>query len=99
MVALVFVLLVGPWVWAAASGELFPPRLSVESGHIWLDKGLLPLREIRLEDIGGLRYDRSDECYILHDKQGKTLVKFSTRDACGSRFMNFLTDHGITLLK
>ena len=99
MVALVFVLLVGPWVWAAASGELFPPRLSVESGHIWLDKGLLPLREICLEDIGGLRYDRSDECYILRDKQGKTLVKFSTRDACGSRFMNFLTDHGITLLK
>jgi hypothetical protein len=99
MVALVFVLLAGPWVWAAAGGELFPPRLSVECGHIWLDKGLLPLREIRLEDIGGLRYDRSDECYILHDKQGKTLVKFSTRDACGSRFMNFLTDHGITLLK
>lgn len=99
MVALVFVLLVGPWVWAAASGELFPPRLSVESGHIWLDKGLLPLREICLEDIGVLRYDRSDECYILRDKQGKTLVKFSTRDACGSRFMNFLTDHGITLLK
>lgn len=99
MLALVFVLLTGPWVWAVASGELFPPRLSVESGHIWLDKGFLPLREIRLEDIDGLRYDRSDECYILYDKQGKTLAKFSTRDECGSRFMNFLTDHGITLPK
>ena len=99
MLALVAVLIAGPWVWAAASGELFPPRLSVESGHIWLDKGFLPLREIRLDDMGGLRYDRSDECYILYDQQGKTLAKFSTRDECGSRFLNFLTDRGITLPK
>lgn len=99
MLALVVVLIAGPWVWAAASGELFPPRLSVEAGHIWLDKGFLPLREIRLEDMGGLRYDRSDECYILYDRQGDTLAKFSTRDECGSRFLNFLTDHGITLPK
>ena len=99
MLALVFVLLAGPWAWAVVSGELFPPRLSVESGHIWLDKDFLPLREIRLEEIGGLRYDRSDECYILYDQQGKTLAKFSTRDECGSRFLNFLTDRGITLPK
>ena len=99
MLALVAVLIAGPWVWAAASGELFPPRLSVESGHIWLDKGFLPLREIRLDDMGGLRYDRSDESYILYDQQGKTLAKFSTRDECGSRFLNFLTDRGITLPK
>ena len=49
--------------------------------------------------MGGLRYDRSDECYILYDQQGKTLAKFSTRDECGSRFLNFLTDRGITLPK
>ena len=37
MLALMLVLITGPWVWAMASGELFPPRLSVESGHILLD--------------------------------------------------------------
>lgn len=97
MVALSIFLIAGPWVLAAAKGELFPPRLSVEYGHIWLDRGFYPLREIRLEEIGGLRWDRSDECYILFDQNGKTLAKFSTRDPSGPQFMNFLTDHNIRI--
>ncbi len=99
MLALVLVLIAGPWAWAAVCGELFPSRLSVENGHIWLDKSLFPIREISLEEIGGLRYDRSDECYILYDKQEKTLAKFSTRDDFGPQFLNFLTDHNIRLCK
>lgn len=99
MLVLMLVLIAGPWVWAMVSGELFPPRLSVESGHIWLDKGFFPIREIPLADIGGLRYDRSDECYILYDKREKILAKFSTRDDFGSQFLNFLTDHEIRLCK
>lgn len=99
LLAAVIVLIAGPWAFAAAKGELFPPSLSVENGRIWLDKGLFPPREIPPEDLGGLRYDRSDECYILFDKQGKTLAKFSTRDGSGSRFLNFLTDHGIRLCR
>lgn len=90
-------LIAGPWALAVAEGELFPPRLSVESGHIWLDKGLFPIREIPLEELGGLRYDRSDECYVLCDKQEKTLAKFSTRDSSGPQFLNFLTDHDIRI--
>ncbi|MEY8388080.1 hypothetical protein AALC17_12405 [Oscillospiraceae bacterium 38-13] len=97
MMILFFGLTGGPWVLAAAVGELFTPKLSVESGHIWLDKDFFPLREILLTDIGGLRYDRSDECYILYDKQEKTLAKFSTRDTFGPQFLNFLTDHNIRL--
>ena len=93
------VLIAGPWVLALATGELFPGRLSVENGRIWLDKGLRPIREIPWEDLGGLRYDRAGECYILYDKQEKTLAKFSTRDAFGSRFLNLLTDHDIRIQK
>ncbi len=48
---------------------------------------------------GGLRYDRSDECYILYDKREKILAKFSTRDDFGTQFLNFLTDHEIRLCK
>ncbi len=92
-------LIAGPWVLAAAAGELFSPRLSVENGHIWLDKDFFPLREIPMEEIGGLRWDQSDECYVLCDRQNKALAKFSTRDGFGSQFLNFLTDHGITLSK
>lgn len=99
MVVLSCGLIAGPWVLAVAQGELFPPRLSVEYGHIWLDKGLFPIREIPLSDIGSLRYDRSDECYILCGKQEKPLLKFSTRDPGGSQFLNFLTDHNIRILK
>ena len=99
MLALVLVLIAGPWVLALATGELFPGRLSVENGRIWLDKGLRPIREIPWEDLGGLRYDRAGECYILYDKQEKTLAKFSTRDAFGSQFLNLLTDHDIRIQK
>ena len=81
------------------NGITFPGRLSVENGRIWLDKGLRPIREIPWEDLGGLRYDRAGECYILYDKQEKTLAKFSTRDAFGSRFLNLLTDHDIRIQK
>lgn len=97
MVVLSVGLIVWPWVLAAAEGELFPPQLSVENGHIWLDKGLRPIREIPVTDLGCLRYDRGDECYILCDKQERTLAKFSTRDRFGPQFLNFLTDHNIRL--
>lgn len=97
MIAATVVFAVGPWVMALAVGELFPPRLSVENGRIWLDKDFRPLREIPAEDLGWLRWNRSDECYILYLKNGKPLLKFSTRDDGGPAFMNFLTDHNIRI--
>ena len=97
MMALFFLFMAGPWVQAVLAGELFPPRLSVENGHIWLDKGLFPIREIPLEDLGHLGWCQSDECYILFDKNGRILAKFSTRDEFGPQFLNFLTDHDIKI--
>lgn len=97
LLAAFIVLMVGPWAFAAVKGELFSPRLSVENGHVWLNKDFFPLREIPMETLGELRYDRSDACYILYSKQGKPLLKFSTRDDGGSQFMNLLTDHNIRI--
>ena len=97
LLAAVIVLIAGPWVFAAVKGEVFPPRLSVENGHIWLDKDFFPLREIPLERLGRLGWQQSDECYILYDKNGRPLAKFSTRDEFGPQFLNFLTDHDIKI--
>ncbi len=87
----------GPLVYALVTGDLLPAYVFVESGHIWLDKGFRPIREIPLRELDRLGWNASDECYILFDKQGKALLKFSTRDEHGPRFMNFLTDHNIRL--
>ena len=97
LLAVVIVLMGGPWVFASVKGELFQPRLSVEDGHVWLNRDFWPLRELSPEDFGELRFDRSDECYILFDKNGRILLKFSTRDDGGPAFMNFLTDHNIRI--
>lgn len=97
MVALTMVLIAGPWVLAVIMGELFPARVSVENGRVWLDKGLFPIREIPPEDFGRLTWDQSDECYILFDKRDHILAKFSTRDTFGPQFLNFLTDHEIKI--
>ena len=97
MLAAVFVFEGGPWVYALAKGELFPPRLSVENGRLWLDKGLFPIREIPLEALDSLHFDPSDDCYILYGRQGRPLLKFSTRDDGGPQLMNLLTDHDIRI--
>ena len=97
MVALTIVLIAGPWVLAVITGELFPARLSVENGRVWLDKGFFPIREIPPEDFGRLGWDQSDECYILFDKRDQILAKFSTRDDFGPQFLNYLTDHEIQI--
>ena len=97
MVTTAIIFVAGPWLLALAMRDLFPAYISVESGHIWLDKGFRPIREICLEEIGGLRWNPSGECYIVFNQTGKTLAKFSTRDSFGPEFMNFLTDHNIRI--
>ena len=94
LMVLTIVFNIGPWVLAAVRGQLFPRRLSVEGDRLWLNG----YKEIRLEDVEGLRWHAADECYLLMGKNGKALAKFSTRDAFGPQFMNFLTDHNIRLI-
>ena len=93
LMVLTVVFNIGPWVLAAVRGQLFPQRLSVEGDRLWLNGW----KELRLEEVEGLRWHAADECYLLMGKNGKTLAKFSTRDAFGPQFMNFLTDHNIRI--
>lgn len=94
LIVLMVISFCGPWVLAAARGQLFPQRLSVEGDRLWLNG----CREIRLEEVEGLRWHAADECYILAGKNGKALAKFSTRDPFGPQFMSFLTDHGVQII-
>lgn len=88
-------IMIAPLVYAAVKGQLFTGRLSVESGQIWLHPAFALYRRIYIEDIGGLRFENADECYILYDKAGRALAKFSTRDEFGPQFLNFLAAHNI----
>lgn len=85
-----------PWVCAVGTGQLFPPFLTVEGEQVWVYRGL-GRRELRLEDMDRCRFQRSDECYILYDKQGRPVVKFSPREDFASQWMKFLTSHNIKL--
>lgn len=86
-----------PWVAAVGTGQLFPPQLVLDGEQMWLIRAFLPRRALHLEEIGGLRFERSDECYLLYDKKDRPLVKFCTRDDFGPAFLNFLRENGITL--
>lgn len=94
LLAVIITLIAGPWVLALARGQLFPPVLTVEGERMRITT-FGGCRELRLEDLGGFCFQRSDECYILYDNKGKTVAKFSTRDDFGPQFMDFLTDHNI----
>ncbi|WP_303437356.1 hypothetical protein [uncultured Oscillibacter sp.] len=94
LLAETIILIAGPWVLALVKGQLFPPVLTVEGDRMQITT-FGGFRELRLEDVGGFYFQRSGECYILYDKRGKTLAKFSTRDDFGPQFMDFLTDHNI----
>lgn len=94
LLAAIIILIAGPWVLALVRGQLFPPSLTVEGDRMRITT-LSGSRELRPEDVGGFCFQRSDECYILYDKAGKTLAKFSTRDDFGPQFLDFLTDHNI----
>lgn len=95
LMVLTVVFNIGPWVLAAVRGQLFPPQLSVEGDRLWLNGW----KELRLEEVEGLRWHAADECYILVGKNGKALAKFSTRDEFGPQFMNFLTNHDFRVTK
>lgn len=95
LLALILFLAAGPWVLALVKGQLFPPVLTVEGDRMRIS-AFGGWRELRPENVGGFYFQRSDECYILYDKQGRDMAKFSIRDAFGPQFMDFLTDHGIT---
>ena len=94
LLAVIIILIAGPWVLALAKGQLFPPVLTVEGDRMRIIT-FGCFRELRPEDVGGFCFHRSDECYILYDKKGKTLAKFSMRDDFGPQFMDFLTDHNV----
>nr|WP_326171186.1 hypothetical protein [uncultured Oscillibacter sp.] len=94
LLAEIIILIAGPWVLALVKGQLFLPVLTVEGDRMQITT-FGGFRELRLEDVGGFYFQRSGECYILYDKRGKTLAKFSTRDDFGPQFMDFLTDHNI----
>ena len=95
-VVLVMLLLsiVSPWVCAAASGQLFPPMLTLAEERLWLSRGL-GWRELHLEDMDCCRFQPSDECYVLYDRRGRPILKFSTRDDFGPQLMDFLHRHAI----
>ena len=88
--------IIAPWVCAASSGQLFPPVLTLDGERMWISRGL-GRRELRLEDMDCCRFQRSDECYVLYDLQGRPVIKFSTRDDFGPQLMDFLTSHNIRL--
>lgn len=88
--------IIAPWVCTAASGQLFPPVLTLDGERMWISRGL-GRRELRLEDMDCCRFQRSDECYVLYDLQGRPVIKFSTRDDFGPQLMDFLTSHNIRL--
>ena len=96
MLVLIVLSLIVPWVRVVASGQLFPLSLMVDGEQVRMFRGLR-WQELRLEDMDCIRFLRSDECYILYNKQGKPVVKFSTRDDFGPQLMNFLTSHNIRL--
>lgn len=84
-----------PAVWALASGQIFPPRLSAQGENVYLYTFLGGVRQLRWKDLGGLY--AWDSAYILFDKKGKTILKFSDRDACGPLFMKDLLAHGVRI--
>lgn len=96
LLGVILISLAAPWVCAAASGQLFPPVLYLEGERMWVSRGL-GRRELRLEDMDCCRFQRSDECYILYDKRGRPVIKFSIGDDFGPQLIDFLTSHDIRL--
>lgn len=94
LLAVIISSIAAPWVLALVKGQLFPPVLTAEGDRMSIT-AFGCWQELRVEDVGGFYFQRSDECYILYDKRGRDLAKFSTRDVFGPQFMDFLTDHKI----
>lgn len=85
-----------PWACALVKGQLFPPILMLDGERVWVIRGL-GRRELLLEEMDCCRFQRSDECYVLYDKRGRPVIKFSTRDDFGPQLLDFLTSHNIRL--
>lgn len=85
-----------PWVCAVGTGQLFPPFLTVDGEQVWVYRGL-GRRELPLEEMDCCRLQHSDECYVLYDKRGRPVIKFSPREDFAPQWMKFLTSHKIKL--
>ena len=96
VLGLILISIIAPWVCAAGTGQLFPSLLTLEGEQMWISRGL-GRRALCLEDMDCCRFQHSDECCILYDKQGRPVLKFSTSDDFGPQLMNFLTSHHIRL--
>ena len=59
---------------------------------------LTGLRDAVIAALGELYAYEVEEGAFLPRELMQTLAKFSTRDAFGPQFMNFLTDHNIRLI-
>lgn len=96
LIGMIFLAITGPWVCALVKGQLFPPVLMLDGEQMWISCGL-GRRKLCLENMDCIRFQRSDECCVLYDKQGRPVIKFSTRDDFGPQLMDFLTSHEIRL--
>lgn len=96
LLVMILVSIVSPWICAAAVGQLFPPMLTLEGERMWITRNL-GRRELCLEEMDCIRFQRSDECYILYNNQGRAVAKFSTRDDFGPQLMDFLISRNIRL--
>ena len=58
---------------------------------------LLKNTGLPLEEMDCCRLQHSDECYVLYDKRGRPVIKFSPREDFAPQWMKFLTSHKIKL--
>lgn len=94
VIGMIFVSLISPWVCAVGKGQLFPPCLTVEGERAWVSYDLV-CRELCLKDMDCCRFQRSDKCYILYDKLGRPVIKFSAGDDFAPYLLDFLSSHDI----